>query len=395
MPRKLLIIAAAGFDEDASAPGLTVRPITGVLPAVTCTAQASFRTASQPAAHGMIANGFLQRDLRKVLFWEQSAALVAGKRIWAGLRRRGGRVGLMFWQQSMGEDVDLLITPAPLHKHHGGMVQDCYAQPAGLYEKLCLSVGRPFNLKHYWGPMASYRAGDWIALVTAAVMDDPQLAPELLLTYIPTLDYDLQRHGPNSPQAARARKKLTSQLAGLLAAAERCGYETLIFGDYAIEPVDRAIFPNRALQQAGLLAVRDVHSRWYADLHSSRAFAMVDHQIAHVYIRQASDVEPARKLLAELPGVAEVLDTQAQSAAGLQHARSGELVALAAPDAWFAYPWWTHRRNEPDYAGHVDIHNKPGYDPCELFFSRLPMRVSRSEERRVGKEGRSRWSPYH
>jgi len=168
MADKLLIVAAAGFDEGSAAPGLQVRPITSVLPAVTCTAQASFRTASAPSAHGMVSNGLYFRDMRKVLFWEQSAGLVAGERIWAGLRSRGGKVGMLFWQQSMGEDVDLLVTPAPLHKHHGGMVQDCYAQPAGLYEKLQRATGGgrggggalgAFNLMHYWGPMASYRAG--------------------------------------------------------------------------------------------------------------------------------------------------------------------------------------------------------------------------------------------
>jgi len=232
-------------------------------------------------------------------------------------------------------------------------------------------------------------------------MSDPQLAPDLLLTYIPTLDYDLQRFGPDSPQADRARAKLASQLDGLLKSAAQNGYQTLIFGDYAIKSADRAVFPNRALRQAGLLAVREVKDKWYADLHSSRAFAMVDHQVAHVYVRRQDDVAQTRKLLAELPGVtevlhrqppiatvAEVIDTDARAAAGLDNPRSGELIAVADKGAWLAYPWWTARRNEPDYAGHVDIHNKPGYDPCELFFGWPPMRVSTDASRIRGSHGR-------
>ena len=44
------------------------------------------------------------------------------------------------------------------------------------------------------------------------------------------------------------------------------------------------------------------------------------------------------------------------------------LVLVAEPDAWFAYPFWLDDRHAPDYARTVDIHRKPGYDPCELFF---------------------------
>jgi hypothetical protein len=56
---------------------------------------------------------------------------------------------------------------------------------------------------------------------------------------------------------------------------------------------------------------------------------------------------------------------------GLDHPRAGELVVFSESDAWFAYPYWLDDRAAPDFARTVDIHRKPGYDPCELFFDPL------------------------
>ena len=198
---KLLVVqvAALGYDllkrrcGGTQWLGLTFAPIDGGIPGVTCSAQASFRTASDASVHGMISNGLYSRDLGRAMFWEQSAGLVEGERIWKEFRDRGGKVAMLFWQQSMGESADIIVTPAPIHKHHGGMIQDCYTKPAGLYQKLCDQAGGPFKLRHYWGPLASVKAGDWIADSTLAVCEDRELAPDLCLTYLPTLDYDPQR----------------------------------------------------------------------------------------------------------------------------------------------------------------------------------------------------------
>lgn len=392
--RKLLVVQAAALSYDVSRvlnlPGLHFHPAQGVFPALTCVAQASFRTASPPSSHGMIANGVYDRSLRRVLFWEQSSALVGGRRIWQDFRRDGGKVAMLFWQQSMGESVDIVLTPAPIHKHHGGLVQDCYCKPAGLYAELCARLGSTFRLQQYWGPVASAKAGDWIAAATAEIMADAAFSPDLCLTYLPTLDYDFQRHGPAHAKSRPAIEDLRRQLAGLLAAAREHGFEVVIFGDYAIaECPGGAVFPNRAFADAGLLNVRNIRGRLYADLHASRAFAMVDHEVAHVYVADPGDIAVARKALEGVAGVAEVLDADAQSAAGVRSARSGELVALAREGCWFAYPWWRARREAPDFAGHVDIHNKPGFDPCELFFSIFPPGVSQDTGRVQGSHGRT------
>jgi predicted AlkP superfamily pyrophosphatase or phosphodiesterase len=395
--RKLLVVQAAALGCDFLSKqvglqpmGLSFRPLESVFPAVTCTVQASFRTASLPREHGVVANGFFHRELRHVYFWEQSAGLVGAKRIWDGFRKRGHRVGTMFWQQSLGEDADLVLSPAPIHKHHGRMIPDCYGKPTGLYETLCSATRREFGLAHYWGPRASAKSGDWISAATAALLGKPRLAPELCLVYLPTLDYDLQRYGPDGDRSRRALEALLGQLKLLLNAARANDYEMLVFGDYAMGRVrSDVVFPNRALADAGLFRPRRVGRMTYPDFHESRAFAVTDHEVAHVYVRNPEDVPTARKCLSEVAGVEQVLDREAQKKLGLDHERSGELVLVARDGTWFAYPWWKNPREAPDYAGHVDIHNKPGFDPCELFFGRLPSRVSTDPSRIAGTHGRT------
>ncbi len=389
--RKLLVINVAALGWNLVSHLREFRPAQSIFPAVTCPVQASFRTAQEVGGHGLVANGLFFADLRKVLFWEQSARLVEGARIWEDFRARGKKVGMMFWQQSLGEDVDFVVTPWPVHKHSGGMIQSCHTQPPELEAKLNEKVGRAFNLMNYWGPLANHKSSDWIVDAICAAMEMKGFSPELLLTYIPHLDYDLQREGPDSPEADKALDILLGYLDRLKAKATECGYDWLIFGDYAIENArNGAAFPNRRLREAGLFGARDVRGMAYPDFYTARAFAVCDHGVANVYCRDAAATEAARAALTGLPGVAEVLDKAAQAERGLAHRRSGELVLVAGEGTWFAYPWFTDRAEAPDFAGHVDIHNKPGYDPCELFFGWPPGTVSFDTAKIHGTHGSNR-----
>jgi predicted AlkP superfamily pyrophosphatase or phosphodiesterase len=393
---RLLVIQAAALgwdivqDKNATLGGLTFHPAESVFPAVTCTAQASLRTASPPADHGMIANGRYFAEMGKPMFWEQSAALVQGERIWSQARARGKKVGMMFWQQSLGEAVDLVLSPKPVHKHGGGMIQDCYSQPFDLNAKLVKRIGRAFNLIHYWGPFASRKSSEWIVAGLCEVMSEPAWAPDILFGYIPHLDYDLQRHGPGSPQAAAALDTLDALLEILARRAEAHGYDVLVVGDYAIGPVVHgAVFPNRALRETGLFEARRIGRRTYPDFFGSAAFAVVDHEVAHVVVRDPGRQAEVQKILQGLTGVAEVLDRSAQAVLGVDHMNGGDLLLVAEEGAWFAYPWWTDPAEEPDFSGHIDIHNKPGFDPCELFMGRFPTRVTRDTSKVRGSHGRS------
>ncbi len=393
---KLLVIdvaalsASMAYKWEHPPGGLTFHDMEPSFPAVTCTAQATFRTAGPPSEHGMIANGRYFPELKKSLFWEQAASLVGGPRIWGSFRERGGKVGIMFWQQSLGEGADLIVSPKPVHKHSGGMIQDCYTEPHDLYKELVREIGRPFNLMHYWGPLASRKSSEWIVEATCLVMEREEWAPDLLLTYLPHLDYDLQGSGPDSRKGNKALRALGELLDRLCDKARARNYEILIFGDYAIGPVTvGAVFPNRLLRESGLFKVREVRHMAYPDLFSSRAFAMVDHEIAHVYVTDKGILENVRSIFEGAKGIGEVLDREGRAARGIDHPNSGDLVLVAEEGSWFAYPWWSNRKEAPDFATHVDIHNKPGFDPCELFFGWPPGTVSLDTGKVRGTHGRT------
>ena len=353
-----------------------------VFPAVTCTVQASLRTASPPGNHGMVSNGFLDRKLKKAFFWEQSSCLYEGERIWDDFRAKGHSVGQICFQQSIGNDSDSVLSPAPIHKHHGGMIQDFYSRPPELYRSLCSESGSKFNLTSYWGPFASAAAGKWIAEACAKLLSTGR-ASDLQLVYLPHLDYDMQRHGPDSREAAAAFISLEKSLELLFTSAKLANYEMLIIGDYAISSAEQAVFPNRILRDSGLLKVREVNGMLYPDIFSSRAFSLVDHQAAHVYIPDPDDIPIAKAALLASKGIRNIFPHEL-----INHERSGELILEAAQGFWFAYPWWNSKHEAPDYASHVDIHNKPGFDPCELFLCLWPpMSVSQDTTRVKGTHG--------
>jgi predicted AlkP superfamily pyrophosphatase or phosphodiesterase len=274
------------------------------------------------------------------------------------------------------------------------MIQDCHSRPDDLYDRLCRRIGRKFNLMHYWGPLASHASSAWIVDAVRAVLEMEDLCPELLLTYLPHLDYDTQRHGPESPAAARALVRAEADVRALAEAAQARGFRLLVWGDYAMQNVSGpAIFPNRLLREAGWLPVRRVKGMAYPDLWSARAFAVADHQTAQIHIPDPADVEAVREGLTALDGVASVFRPSENPE--WDHPNAGELIALAQPGRWFAYPWWTAAAEAPDFASHVDIHNKPGFDPCELFFGRFPWQVCQDTSRVGGTHGaggRAAWA---
>ena len=379
--RKILVLSVAALGAELlrragveRLAGMPVRPVTPVSPAVTCVAQATLRTALPPEEHGIPSNGLYLRDTFQTQFWCQSSRLVRGPRIWEPFRAKGGRVGVYFFQQSLGEDVEELVSPAPIHTHGGGMIMATYQKPTRV-----LGCDNPVKLWRYWGPLAHPKVGRGIASALAARIARGD-APELMFVYLPTLDYQLQRHGTRHPKVKASVRELVAQVDQLAAAARAQGYALLILGDYAITDVTGTVaFPNRVLRQAGLFATRPVRAMRYPDLYQTRALALCDHQVAPVYCADPAAKEEARRLLAALPEV----ETVREGIAG------ADLELIAKPGCWFAWPWWNDPREAPDYATHVDIHNKPGFDPCELFFGANPFHCSANVARIRGTHGRA------
>ena len=394
--KKLLIVQVAALGDDfarsnglMSPGGINLAGAEAIGPALTCSAQAGFRTGAAMRDHGMPGNGFFDRQLRRTYFWEQSAGLVRGERIWEPFAGTGGKTAMLFWQQSLGENVDFVVSPQPVHRHHGGIIENTYSKPSDLYAWLRAEVGRDFKLRHYWGPLASAKASEWIADATEAMLSDSGLCPDLCMTYLPALDYDLQRDGPVSSKARKAAKDLSVQLEKVIRAARGSGMEVVVFGDYAIAPVDGCAAPNVHLAEEGFLKLNRINGMLYPDLHESRAFCMADHEVGHVYVRNSGDIQAVRNVLACAPGIARVMDKNEQDDAGWACERSGELLCVAGEKKWIAYHWWNSRREAPEYAAHVDIHNKPGYDPCELFFGWPPVKTGMNAGRVRGSHGKT------
>ncbi|MGW6538149.1 alkaline phosphatase family protein [Streptomyces sp. NPDC055051] len=341
-------------------------PLTTVLPAVTCTVQTTFLTGALPSEHGVVANGWYFRELGEVLLWRQHHALVGGDRVWDAARRTWPdyTVANICWWYAMGADTDLTVTPRPVYHADGRKEPDCYTRPAALHDELTALLGT-FPLFRFWGPGADIASSCWIAGATRHVMRTRR--PDLTLCYLPHLDYDLQRYGPDDPRAHRAAAELDTVIGPLLEDARREGRTVVALSEYGITRVRRPVDINRALRRAGLLEVHTQAGMEYLDPAASRAFAVADHQLAHVYVRRPEDVPAAREALAGLPGVDRLLDSDGKKEHGLDHPRSGELVAVAEPDAWFTYYYWLDDARAPDFAQLVDIHRKPGYDPAELF----------------------------
>jgi len=325
------------------------RPLRSPIPAVTSTSQATLLTGLPPSAHGVVANGWLYRDTGEVRFWQQSNRLIAGEKLYEGVK-----TAQMFWWFNQGAPVAWYATPKPHYGADGSKVFDMIdATGCRLQERL----GK-FPFHAFWGPRSGLAGSEWIARASALVMREQQ--PELTLVYLPHLDYDFQRDGPTHPE----RVAEVDRCAGIVFdAAREIGAEIVVVSEYGIVPVSKPVLINRALREAGWLVVRDGPFGEMLDTHESRAFAVADHQVAHVYVNGAPE-RGVREVLEALPGVARLAEPRELE---LDHPRAGEWVALADPDAWFAYPYWLDDARAPDFARCVDIHRKPGYDPCELF----------------------------
>ncbi|GBF06272.1 type I phosphodiesterase/nucleotide pyrophosphatase [Deinococcus aerius] len=341
-------------------------PVESLLPAVTCSVQATYLTGRWPGEHGIVGNGWYFRDECEVKFWRQSNRLIEAPKIWDVARERDPSftVANICWWYNMYSSADYAVTPRPMYPADGRKLPDCYTQPTELRGELQAKLGT-FPLFSYWGPNANISSSRWIA--EAAKYVEEKHSPTLNLVYLPHLDYGLQKYGPDQ-DAMKDDLAAIDEVAGdLIDFYERRGVSVIVVSEYGIERAWRPVHLNRALREAGLIAVREELGRELLDAGVSAAFAVADHQVAHVYVNDPARMDEVRALLERLPGVAEVLDEEGKHRHHLDHPRAGEFVVVAEPGAWFTYYYWLDDARAPDFARTVDIHRKPGYDPVELF----------------------------
>jgi predicted AlkP superfamily pyrophosphatase or phosphodiesterase len=361
-----------------------VLALTPSFPALTCSVQATLTTGTVPHRHGIIANGIptyrsiedqalidasnFAESRRQISFWEQSNQFLDVPRFWRDSSGKSRwKTSLLFFQHSMpgfaGElkpAADIVLTPKPDHGPDGKLTSLCWSEPRELVPGLFKELG-PFPLMNYWGPMAGIASSQWIAKAAAIVWREH--LPQLQWVYIPHLDYDLQRFGPDSAQAKTAVRDVAAAIEPLVNEILGLGGKLVLLSEYAMRAVDAVIQPNVILKEEGLLLTRQMDAGQVVDFDRSSAFVMVDHQIAHVYAKHAEEIGTLARIL-DAEGV-QVVERPAQADA--RHRRSGDVVLLAEPNAWFDYRWWTEASEAPSFARTIDIHRKPGYDPLELF----------------------------
>jgi len=342
-----------------------------ITPALTCPVQSTYLTGKMPSEHGIVANGWYFRDLAEIWFWRQSNKLVQSEKIWHVAKRRDPSFTCAnnFWWYNMVTDADWSVTPRPIYCADGRKLPDCCSIPPELRDKFNREFGQ-FPLFQFWGPGTSILSSEWIG--KAAVAIEEMFQPTLNLIYLPHLDYVLQKVGPDG----EVRKDLAEidNLCGRLIhffLERNC--RVIVLSEYGIRPVKRVVHPNRILRAAGYLSLKGDLNREYLDPGPSRAFSVSDHQVAHIYVKNPADIPAVKKLFEKVPGVEQILDEEGKRAYGLNHERSGELVLISDKDTWFTHYFWENDERAPDYARTVNIHAKPGYDPCELFIDpRIP-----------------------
>lgn len=354
-------LASAGF----------AAPMHGIVPALTCSAQASLLTGKLPSAHGIVGNGWFFRELGETRFWVQANALAEGEKLYETARKRAVlrnerfTCAKLFWWFNQGAAVDWALTPKPYYGCDGRKEFGIAGQPENFAASMESALG-PFPFSSFWGPMAGLPSSAWIA--KAAIETMRRHRPTLTLVYLPHLDYDLQRFGPDDARCLDRVRELDGLVGEIANAAEEIGATTVVLSEYGLVPVQRPVHINLELRHAGWLSVRPGPFGEMLDPFTSRAFAVADHQIAHVYVRDPRDRKKVAEKLRAVDGIARVLEGHERAEIGLDHARAGELIALSQPKSWFTYYYWAGDRSAPDFARTVDIHRKPGYDPCELFF---------------------------
>ncbi|UII20219.1 alkaline phosphatase family protein [Fulvivirga ligni] len=340
--------------------------INPMLPAVTCSVQSTYLTGKWPTEHGVVGNGWYFRDECEIKFWKQSNKLVQSDKIWDAAREKDPNftVSNMFWWYNMYSSVDYSVTPRPLYPADGRKLPDIYAHPADLRDRLQKELGQ-FPLFSFWGPNANIASTRWIA--DASMLVNQWHDPTLTLIYLPHLDYNLQRCGIDFSKISKELNEIDEVCKDLITYYEKQGAEVILLSEYGITDAGHPVDINRVLRKQDYITVKDELGLEMLDAGASKAFAVSDHQLAHVYVRDKGDIPAIKKLLEQTEGIERVLDEAGKKEAHLDHDRAGELVAIADKNSWFTYYYWLDDAKAPDFARTVDIHRKPGYDPVEMF----------------------------
>lgn len=297
-------------------------------PALTTSSQSTYITGKPPTKHGIVGNGWYDREECEVKFWKQSDNLVSAPKIWENARKINPdfTCSKMFWWYNMYSDVEYSATPRPQYRADGVKVPDCYTQPAALRDELQRELGT-FPLFNFWGPNTSVKSSQWIA--DASILVDKKHDPTLTLIYLPHLDYALQKYGHEDEQSKKSLNEIDEVVKQLVQYYEQQNSRVILLSEYGINPVNNPIHLNRIFREHGWLSVREENGKELLDAGASGAFIVADHQVGHVYINDDHIRNEVKTMLESMPGIARVLDEKEKKENGIDHKRSGDLVLIS------------------------------------------------------------------
>lgn len=383
-----------------------------VFPSVTCTVQSSIITGRYPSEHGIVSNGMFDRENLQTYFWEQSTNLVQSQKAWDVIKQQDPQLktAMLFWQNSLYTNNDFVISPRPIHLETGQMDLWCYSRPVNYYETIADQIGE-FNLMNYWGPFASIKSSEWITKSVQYTIENHK--PNLLYAYFPQLDYSAQKHGKSSSQVQEDLQKVDTFVGSIVETTQKAGIfdqtQFLLLSEYGFNDVNGAVPINRILREKGFLKIRTIKNKEYIDFEYSDVFALVDHQVAHIFLNKGgiSKIESIKQVLEEVSGIERVCGADEKKNLHINHRRSGDLIAISDKDMWFSYYWWyddddgeskpqssegkvepSTGDKAPTFTKTVDIHRKPGYDPLDLFFDPQKRSISTNTSLIKGSHGR-------
>ena len=346
--------------------GAQAKVVKPILPAVTCSMQATYLTGKMPTEHGIVANGWYFKDECEIKFWRQSNKLIQAPIIWDECKKLDPSftAANIFWWYNMYSGADYAVTPRPIYPADGRKLPDCYASPLELRDQLTAKLGT-FPLFDFWGPRTTIKSSQWIA--DASILVDQWHSPTLTFIYLPHLDYNCQRHGPNHAYVHQDLTEIDEVVKQLITYYEAQKTSVILLSEYGITSVSKPIHINRELRKNNLLAIKTELGLDMLDAGASKAFAVADHQLAHIYINDKSVTDQVLHILKSIEGIELLITEDEKNTHGLDHERAGDIIAVADKDSWFTYYFWLDDAKAPDYARTVDIHRKPGYDPVEMI----------------------------
>ena len=351
-------------------------PLVPSFPCASWPVQANLLTGQLPRRHGVIASGCYHRQQGDVELWNSSSDIVSAPMIWDTLRDHHPELISAAWFPMVaGSCRSNYVCSTQSHYLQQPDEQDaCDTRPGQLYN----------TLRHELGSIPQADAGQtemqfdtsaWMARSASRVAHSVQ--PHLFYLSFSHLLETAQQHGPDSPNTRDALAELDRAL-GILIDGFQSAYEGrnllwLVTSEFVITPVDHVSYPNRRLREAGLLEVKNLADGEHLDLDNSLAWAFVDHQYAHVYVKDSTSsiIREVTRLFTREAGIDQVLCGPELADLHLDHPRSGEVVLISSPNSWQAYYWWMEDAHAPQFARQpTGSIMKPAIDPLELYADR-------------------------